>query len=156
MPAASDAAGSTLPATFRPFGVRIAVAVLGALLFLVVAVTWVSFPESVRDKFTLFQRLTIIAFGVAAAVAGFALARSRVEARADGLHVVNGYRSHHHAWGEVSRVVLSPGSPWAILQLADGSTAPLVGIQGSDGARAVAQVQRLNAIMNAQGSGGAR
>ena len=34
--------------------------------------------------------------------------------------MVNGYRSHTFGWGEVRGVTLRVGSPWAILELADG------------------------------------
>ena len=145
MPAGSEMTG--LPATFRPFGVRIAAVVLGVLLFGVVAAIWVAFPAGVRESFTVFQRVTVVAFGVAALLSLWALARSRVEAHAQGLHVVNGYRSHDYAWSELAGVTLRAGSPWAILELADGTSAAAMGIQGSDGSRAVAQVRVLRDIL---------
>ena len=155
MPAGSDQQpGASLPVTFRPLGVRIAVVVLGVLMFGVVAVTWFAFPQHTRDQFTLFQRLTLVGFGLAAAAGGYALARSRVEARPDGLVAVNGYRAHHYPWAEVTGVTLRAGGPWAILELADGSTAPAMGIQGSDGNRAVAQVKALRVIMRSREDGG--
>lgn len=151
MPAGSDP--EPLPVTFRPFGVRIAVLVLGVLLVAVCAVIWLAFPQHVRDQFTFLQRLTLIAFGLAAATGGYALARSRVEARAEGLVAVNGYRSHTYSWDQVAGVTLRAGGPWAILELADGSTAAAMGIQGSDGARAVAQVRQLREIMRSRHGG---
>jgi hypothetical protein len=150
MPAGSEARPDGLPIRFRPYGVRIAAVVLGLLLLGTTLAIWLAFPASVRDQFTTFQRLTVVAFGIAAAAAGFALARSRVEARADGLLAVNGYRSHLYPWAEVSGVTLRAGGPWAILELADGSSAAAMGIQGSDGARAVAQVRELREILAAQ------
>jgi hypothetical protein len=143
MPAASDPGRVAPSATFRPYGVRIAAAVLGVLLVAVVVGIWLAFPQNVRDQFTTFQRLTVLAFGVAAGAAIYALARSRVDVRDDGLLAVNGYRAHLYAWDEVAGVTLRAGGPWAILELADGSTASAMGIQGSDGSRAVAQVKQL-------------
>ncbi|MGH3331583.1 MAG: PH domain-containing protein [Nocardioidaceae bacterium] len=140
----------SLPHTFRPLGVRIAAFVLGGLLFLVTAVIWVSFPQEVRDQFTMFQRGTVVFFGVAVAVSGYALARCRVEARADGVTVVNGYRTRRYEWNEILAISLRPGSPWAMLDLADGTSVPAMGIQGSDGARAVAQVRQVRALMAQQ------
>lgn len=139
-----------LPVTFRPFGVRIAALVLGLLLLVVVVVIWLAFPASVREAFSTFQRLTVMALGIGAAAAGFALSRSRIVAREDGLLTVNGYRSHLYAWDEVSGVTLRAGGPWAILELADGETASAMGIQGSDGARAVQQVRALRRILAAR------
>lgn len=164
MPAASDpqAGGPghghdqdpepVLPATFRPFGVRVAAVVLEVLLFTVLTVIWLAFPESVRDQFTVFQRLTLLAFGLAAAAAGYALARSRVEAREEGLLLVNGYRTRLYPWNEVSRVFLRSGGPWVVVELADGETAAAMGIQGSDGKRALAQVRQLREIVDSRTS----
>ena len=38
--------------------------------------------------------------------------------------------------------------PWAVLDVADGSTVAAMGIQGSDGSRAHAQVRRLRALVD--------
>lgn len=137
--------------TFRPLGVRIAVLVLGLLLLGVGAAIWFAFPQEVRDQFTTFQRLTVLAFVVAYAAAGYAMARSRVEARAEGLHVVNGYRSTTYTWEQVDGIALKAGGPWAVLELADGSTVPAMGIQGSDGARAVTQARQLRRLLDQHG-----
>ena len=144
MPADSDL---KLPHTFRPFGVRLAIFVLGALLLLVVVVMWFSFPQEIRDQFTAFQVLTVVAFGAMFYAGGFALARSRLVAREDGLTVVNGYKTRHLEWNEILAVTLRPGSPWAILDLSDGTTVPAMGIQGSDGPRAANQVRQVRALV---------
>ena len=144
MPVDSD---PTLPQTFRPFGVRIAIYAAGVLLVLVVVVTWFALPKEIRDQFTYFQRATVIGLGLMFYAGGFALARSRLVAREDGLTVVNGYKSRRFAWAEVVQVTLRPGSPWAELDVSDGTTVPAMGIQGSDGPRATAQVRRLRTLI---------
>ena len=144
MPVDSDL---TLPQTFRPFGVRIAIYAAGVLLVLVVVVTWFALPQEIRDQFTYFQRATVIGLGLMFYAGGFALARSRLVAREDGLTVVNGYKSRRFAWAEVVQVTLRPGSPWAELDVSDGTTVPAMGIQGSDGPRATAQVRRLRTLI---------
>ncbi len=101
---------------------RIAIYVAGVLLVLVVVVTWFAFPQEIRDQFTYFQRATVIGLGLMFYAGGFALARSRLVAREDGLTVVNGYRSRRFAWAEVVQVTLRPGSPWAVLDVSDGTT----------------------------------
>ncbi len=148
MPAGSDRQQPVaLPHTFRPFGVRLAVYVFGALLVLVAAVIWFTFPPEIRAKFTIFQRGTIIALGLGFLAIGWGLARSRVEARRDGLRVVNGYRVRDLEWSEVVAVTMRPGSPWAVLDLSDGTTSQALGIQASDGARATRQVRELRALV---------
>jgi Bacterial PH domain len=146
MPAGSDTA---LPVTFRPLGVRLAIYVLGALLLVVVVVMWLSFPAEIRDQFTILERITLVGFGVLFYAAGYALARSRVVARESGLTVVNGYRTRRFEWNEVLAVSLRAGSPWAVLDLSDGTSVPAMGIQSSDGARATQQVRRVRALVNA-------
>jgi hypothetical protein len=144
MPAGSDL---TLPQTFRPYGVRIAIYVAGVLLVLVVVVTWLSFPKDIQDQFTYFQRATVIGLGLMFYAGGYALARSRLVAREAGLTVVNGYKTRRLEWNEILAITLRPGSPWAVLDLADGTTIPAMGIQGSDGARAKAQVRQVRALV---------
>ena len=145
MPADSEL---RLPHTFRPFGVRMAVFVFGALLVVVAGVVWFTFPVEIRDKFTTFQRGTIIVLGLAFLALGWGLARCRVEARQDGLRVVNGYRSRRLEWSEVVAVSMKPGNPWAVLDLSDGTTAQALGIQASDGARARRQVRELRHMVD--------
>jgi len=149
MPAASDP-GVALPHTFRPRGVRIAAYLFGGLLLLVATVIWFSLPQNVRDQFTLFQRGTVIFFAVAACVAGQALARSRIEANAHGATVVNGYKSRHFDWNEIVSITLGGGNPWAKLDLSDGTSVSAMGIQGSDGARAMTQVKQVRALIRQQ------
>jgi hypothetical protein len=144
MPAGSEV---TLPHTFRPYGVRIAIIALGALLVLTVVAMWFAFPQEVREQFTAFQVLTIIGLGAMFYVGGYALARSRVVAREEGLRVVNGYRSRRLDWNEVLAVSLRPGSPWAMLDLSDGTSLAAMGIQGSDGPRAQTQVRELRRLV---------
>lgn len=150
MPAASDAPATTLPVTFRPLGVRVAVVVLGLGLVAVTATIWFAFPERTRDAFTVLQQLTVLGFGLAYAVMGHAMGRCRIDARGDGLLVVNGYRSHFYPWARISRITLRNGAPWGLIELTDGTTAPAMGIQGSDGARAVRHVKQLRAIQRSR------
>lgn len=153
MPAASDTpSASRLVARFRPLGIRWAAIALGLALLAIVITIWVAFPEETREKFTLLQRLTLVGFGVVTVLAGYALGRCRIDAREDGLLVVNGFRARLYPWGKISRITLRHGGPWAILELADGTTASAMGIQGSDGTRAVTQVKRLRSIMSAHTS----
>ena len=147
MPAASEP-GLSLPQTFRPVGVRVAIYVAATLLVLVVVVTWLAFPAEIQDQFTWSQRFTIIGLGLMLYAGGYALARSRLVAREDGLTIVNGFRTRRYEWNEVLAVTLRPGSPWAVLDITDGTTVPAMGIQGSDGARAQAQVRRLRHLVD--------
>ena len=126
---------------------RIAVYVLGTLLVLTCVVMWLAFPPHIRAKFTVLQVLTIVAFGLLFYAIGFALSRSRLVARQDSLTVVNGFRTRRFEWNEVLGVSLRAGSPWAVLDLSDGTSVPAMGIQGSDGDRAKRQVREVRALV---------
>jgi hypothetical protein len=136
-----------LPHTFRPLGVRIAIYSLGTLLAATAVVMWFAFPPHVRAEFTFLQVFTIIALSLMFYAAGYALARSRVVARETGLTVVNGYRSRRFDWNEVLAVTLRQGSPWAVIDLSDGTSVAAMGIQGSDGRRAAVQVAQVRALV---------
>ncbi len=150
MPADSEprpAAG--LPRTWRPLGVRMAGLVFGTMLLVVVAFAWFGFDAEIRARFSLFQRGTLIFLGLLFYSVGYAMARSRVVAERERLVVVNGYRRHEYAWAEVLAVHLPPGAPWAVLDLADGTSQSAMGIQGSDGSRAQRAVRELRGLISA-------
>jgi hypothetical protein len=127
--------------------VRIVAFVAGGLLLVLSVVIWLAFPPEVRAQFTVLERVTVVVFGVAFYAAGFALVRSRVVASEAGLTVVNGYRTRRYEWNQVLAVTLRAGSPWAVLDLSDGTSVAAMGIQGSDGPRAVQQVRQVRALI---------
>ena len=149
MPAASEPAGPVaLPHTWRPLGVRIAAIVLGGGLLVVCALTWIGFDDETRARFTAFQRGTLVALALLVFALFHALVRSRVVAEESRLVVVNGYRRREYDWAEVVAVHLPPGAPWVTLDLADGTTASAMGIQGSDGLRARRAVRELRHLLD--------
>jgi hypothetical protein len=150
MPAGSEPVPApTLPARFRPFGVRIASVAFGAALLVIVVAVWLTLPDRVQETFTWDQRGTVAFMLVCAGVVAHAMSRCRVDADESGLTVVNGYRTRHYGWDEVVGVTMRPGDPWAVLDLASGVGRSAMGIQGSDGARARRQVRDLRAIIDA-------
>ena len=155
MPAASDRpSGQPLPAlphTWRPLGVRIAVAGLGLMLLVVCAAAWFGFDESVRDRFTWLQRSTLLVMGAGFAACGWALARARLTAEMEALVVVNGFRTRRLEWEEVVAIHLPAGAPWATLDLADGTTISAMALQGSDGQRARDGVRQVRALIDREG-----
>jgi hypothetical protein len=125
-----------------------AVLVFGGALLVVCLFAWISFGEDVRSRFTVFERLTLVFLGLLFAACGYALARSRVVAEPERLVVVNGYRKRSYEWAEVIAIHLPPGAPWAVLDLADGTSASAMAIQGSDGARARTAVRELRSLLH--------
>ncbi|WP_203337962.1 PH domain-containing protein [Nocardioides limicola] len=138
----------TLPHTWRPFGVRMAALLVGVGLAVVCAAAWFAFPPEIRAMFTLFQKGTLVVMGAGLFVMGHALVRSKVVATEAGLVVVNGYRTREFAWPQALAVRLPAGAPWAVLDLADGTSCPMMGIQGSDGAQARRAVLELRSLLD--------
>jgi hypothetical protein len=128
---------------------------VGAGLVVICVFSWFTFDEETRERFTLFQRGTLIALGLLAFALLYGLIRSRVEAHHDRLVVVNGYRRREYEWAQIVAVNLPPGAPWVTLDLANGETAAAMGIQGSDGARAQQAARELRRLVAARsGPGG--
>lgn len=160
MPAASEGpparAGQPLPElprTWRPLGLRIMGLVASLGLGAVCAVSWLTFDAETRDRFTVLQRGTLIFFALLAGVLMYALIRSRAVALRDRLVVINGYRHREFAWAQIVAVHLPPGAPWVTLDLADGGTASVMGIQSSDGERARRAYRELRAIVASSSAG---
>ncbi len=136
-----------LPRTWRPLGPRIAALIFGIFLVVAFAGLWISFPQETKDAISPLQRATVVMFiGVGLALLN-GLARSRVVADETGLTVVNGYRKRQLEWAQVVSVRMPPGAPWPTMDLDDGTTISVMGIHGSDGARARIAVQELRRLL---------
>ncbi|HET7325748.1 MAG TPA: PH domain-containing protein [Nocardioidaceae bacterium] len=141
---------SSLPWSYRPLGVRVVLPLLATLLVVVIAVGWVTLPSSVRGAFTVWQIITLLLLLGAMLAGMYGLARCRVRATDAGVEVVNVFRRRWLAWPQILRVSQRPGDPWAVLDTDDGTAVAVMAIQGSDGARARAAVQRLATLVEQQ------
>lgn len=143
----ASGSGATLPRTWRPFGVRAAGGIFGVALVVILVAAWISFPESVRAQFSLWQRITTIAlFGGFLAVE-WGLMRCRATATSEGLTVVNGYKVRRFEWAQIVAVRMPVGAPWLSLDLDDGTTCAVMAIQGSDGLRAKRAYTELKSLV---------
>ncbi|MBA8795303.1 hypothetical protein FHX74_002931 [Friedmanniella endophytica] len=127
--------------------------VLGLIGFSLVM--WFALPLSLRETFTLFQRLTLIAVLVAIAVLLGATSASYVVADADGVRLRNGLHTHVYRWEDVRRVDFEPGDAWVHLwirpddQYPEGVRRYVLGIMRVDGERAEQAVDGLRALHRA-------
>jgi len=64
-----------------------------------------------------------------------------------GLKVRNLVRTRTLAWPEIVEVRLGPNDPWVRLDLADGGTIAVMGIQRADGERGMAEARRLRSLV---------
>lgn len=86
---------------------------------------------------------------VGAAITWFLLRQASVRAVADstGLAVRNLVFNRQVDWAEIVSVRFGEGRPWVQLDLSDGDTLAVMGIQRSDGARAVASARLLATLL---------
>ncbi|MFD4138229.1 PH domain-containing protein [Streptomyces sp. NPDC058572] len=137
-----------LPVTFRPTRTRIVLLTVGsAMCAVLISVTLLldrlSAPERVSFIFT-----ALLFFGVLAL-----LSRPKVVADEDGVTVVNLTRTRRLAWPEILRVNLRPGDPWVFLDLSDGTSLPVLGIQpGIAKAHAISDARALRALAETRGT----
>ncbi len=141
-----------LPRTWRPFGTRLMGGAAMVMLVVICLAAWILFPPEIRAKFTALQVATIILLCGMAGTVWLALVRSRVTASAEGLTVVNGFKRREYEWAQLITVSLRKGAPWATLDLSDGETVPMMGIQGSDGERAVQAARAVRALIREHSS----
>lgn len=135
-----------LHAPFRPRFARAVTLTLVVVLLVLTAVLVVVLPAGIPDV-TASDRA---AFAVAgAAFAWFCWRQASVVARpdADGLTVRNLVVTRRLSWAQIVSVRFGQGRPWVQLDLDDGDTLAVMGVQRSDGARAEREARRLATLV---------
>ncbi|WP_133741521.1 PH domain-containing protein [Actinorugispora endophytica] len=79
------------------------------------------------------------------------LARPRLDLTEERVTVVNSIRTHVLAWPEIIDVRMPVGEPWPSVDLADGSTLAVMGIQSSDGPLAQDNLDRFRQHLRERG-----
>lgn len=138
-----------LPRTWRPLGPRLAAAVFGIVLVGAFAWLWLQFDAETKASVKDLEKATVIFFVLLGLALLNGLARSRVVARAEGLTIVNGYRTRRLAWSEVGTVRFPQGAPWPYLEQGEDERISLLGIHASDGPRAATAIRELRALLAA-------
>ncbi len=127
---------------FRPRLARVVSLAVGALAVVLTAVLLLALPEiGALDKAGFA--------GVALAIAWFCWRQADVQAVPDeeGLTVRNLVQRRRLAWAQIVSVRFGQGRPWVQLDLVDGDTLAVMGIQRADGRFAVHEARRLAALV---------
>lgn len=131
-----------LTAPFRP---RLARVVTLALAVVVIAATVAIILA--MDVLSTGDRIGFALVG--ALIAWFLWRQASVVAlvRDDGLTVKNLMFTRRLEWAEIVSVRFGSGRPWVQLDLSDGDTLAVMGIQRADGERADAEARRLATLV---------
>jgi hypothetical protein len=139
--------------TFRPWVIAMMAGAMGLSIIAVFGVIWFRLSEDARDTFTLFQRLTLLAFFGAVLWLLYRMGTVRVTAYDDGLQIRNVFKSYRFAWTEVKALRFRAGDPWLQLFDAEGNRLGVLAVQASEGERAGRAARELAAVARSHGAG---
>ena len=128
--------------TFRPRAARVVTFVLAAVVLVLTGLLMVMMPS--------LSPLDQVGFAlVALLIVWFCWRQASVQVRvdADGVTVRNLIYTRRLEWAEIVSVRFGSGRPWVQLDLADGDTLAVMGIQRADGAYADAEARRLSTLV---------
>ena len=140
-------ADEALTAPFRPRAARwvsggLAVAIAAGTVLLLILL-----PRTGLSGYGLLDRLGFAVLGLAIVWFCWRQATVRAIVTADGLRVRNLMLSRTVEWAEIVSVRFGQGRPWVQLDLADGDTLAVMGIQRADGDFADAEARRLATLV---------
>ncbi|MFG2756509.1 PH domain-containing protein [Streptomyces wuyuanensis] len=139
----------TLPVTFRPTRTRAVLLTVGTVMFAVITAVALALEKLSPGERISFVFTAVLFFGVLAL-----LSRPKVVADARGVTVVNLTRTRRLDWAEIVRVNLRPGDPWVFLDLSDGTSLPVLGIQpGIARHHAIRDARALRLLAESRGTG---
>lgn len=151
-PTAAAAAPDDLPITFRPVVTRVVLLTLAVAIVVVLTSVAVLMPHDGASPWSSAERGTVVGTAVLIGAGLTLLSRPKAVADTSGLTVVNLTVRRRLAWAEVLGVNLGHGDAWVRLDLADGTTLAVMGIQpGIARGRAVRDARRLRELVEALG-----
>ena len=139
--------------TFHPRIIALMAVAMGFSIVAVFGVIWFRLSDDARDTFTLFQRLTLLAFFGTVLYLLYRMATVRVTAYDDGLQVRNVFKSYRYQWSDVKALRFNAGDPWLQLFDAEGNRLGILAVQASEGPRAGQAAKQLAAVARSHGAG---
>lgn len=142
-------------AEFRPRRGRWVAVVAATASIVVFAIVAVTLPKGGVSGWTWLDAGAIFLFGVA--MAAFLLRYAFIKALPtdQGLTVRNLFVTRELAWEQIVGVQFGGGTPWLMLDLADTEQLAVMAVQRADGDFARAEAERMAALVEAHGYGGA-
>ncbi len=139
--------GRALDAPFRPRLARWVTVVMGVLVIVGAVVLVVLLPTDGPTRYSAGDRAGILVVG--GLIAWFCQRQATVRAvpGPDGLTVRNLVVTRTIVWAEIVSVRFGQGRPWVQLDLADGDTIAVMGVQRSDGPSAEREARRLATLV---------
>ncbi|MEU9333395.1 PH domain-containing protein [Streptomyces sp. NPDC048290] len=135
-----------LPVTFRPTRTRAVLLTAATAIFAVVTVM-----ALLLDRLSTAERISFVFTALLLSTVVLVLARPKVVADESGVTVVNFASSRRLEWAEIIRVNLRVGDPWVFLDLSDGTSLAVIGIQpGIAKQQAIAHARALRALVEAR------
>ncbi len=139
--------------TFHPRIIAMMSGVMGLSIVAIFGVIWFRLSEDARDTFTLFQRITLLAFFGIVLWLLYRMGTLRVTAYEDALHVRNVFKSYRYEWTDVKALRYRSGDPWLQLFDAEGNRLGILAVQTSEGDRAGRAAKELAAVARSHGAG---
>ncbi|MGC0422148.1 PH domain-containing protein [Embleya sp. AB8] len=140
-----------LPRTWYAKRSRLITAVLGTIILVGLCVLAVMLPE--QGGWGFGSRMGVAFTGVIGLGAMLMLGRPKVVAAVGGVTVVNLLRTTHLEWAQIVRVYLRQGDPWVYIDMSNGDTLPVMGIQTSNGkADAISAARELRGLAEKYGA----
>jgi hypothetical protein len=124
-------------------------ALMAGALVVVMTVVAVLLKSSTTGvvAFHTSDQVAMVGLGLALGAGVLMVGRSRVDADAEVIRVRNVVISHELPWSAVRAVRFNEHSPWATLLLTNDDELAVSAVQAADGARALAAVRGLRALL---------
>lgn len=126
----------------RIVGYTLAAVVAGGGVALALAL-----PDTGDTPYHAADRVGIGVVGVIVASGLLVLVRPRLDADEAGLIVTNFVNRRRVSWSEVVGIDMAPTESWIALDLADGTSLPVVAVQTADGGRFRSAVLDLELLL---------
>lgn len=132
---------------FLPRRLLIWASVLSFVLAAGCCIGWFALDPTIRERFTSFQIVTLLAIAGILIGGMMSLGLSTVRADSGGLKIRNAVSTRHLKWSDVGSIEYRLGDPWAYVVLAGTEDDPvrrqMMAIQTTDGDRAHRAVETL-------------